>query len=73
MVTNVIGFMDGVSLSSECTDERIEQNLFYCGYDCDTMINNVMVSGPDGKYFFAQSTILGVGQMANLLLNSLIL
>ena len=25
-VDDIIGFMDGVSFSSECTDERIEQN-----------------------------------------------
>jgi hypothetical protein len=31
----------------------IEQNAFYCGYDCDTMVNNVFAYGPDGKVFFA--------------------
>ena len=30
-VDDIIGFMDGVSLSAKCTDERIEQNAFYCG------------------------------------------
>ncbi len=52
-VDDIIGFMDGVSFLSECTDERIEQNNFYCGYDCDTTINNVFAFGPDGKVFFA--------------------
>ena len=52
-VDDVIGFMDGVSLSSECTDERVEQNAFYCGYDSDTMVNNIFAYGPDGKVFFA--------------------
>ena len=52
-VDDIIGFMDGVSFSSECTDERIEQNAFYCGYDCDTTVNNVFAFGPDGKVFFA--------------------
>jgi hypothetical protein len=51
-VTDVIGFMDGVSLTSECTDERLTQNAFYCGYSCDTMVNNVFAFGPDGKVFF---------------------
>ena len=37
----------------ECTSERIQQNAFYCGYDCDTMVNNVFAYGPDGKVFFA--------------------
>ena len=52
-VTNVIGFMDGVSFATECTDEHVEQNAYYCGYDCDTMVNNVFIFGPDGKIFFA--------------------
>ncbi len=53
LVDDVIGFMDGVSLSLKCTNERVEQNAFYCGYDSDTMVNNVFVYGPDGKVFFA--------------------
>jgi hypothetical protein len=53
LVDDLIGFMDGVSIPAECTDERFEQNAFYCGYDCDTMVNNVFAYGPDGKVFFA--------------------
>ena len=53
IVDDIIGFMDGVSIPAECTDERMEQNAFYCGYDCDTMVNNVFAYGPDGKVFFA--------------------
>jgi len=44
--------MDGLGLATEMTNERIEQNVYYCGYDCDTMVNNVLVFGPDGKVFF---------------------
>jgi hypothetical protein len=51
-ISNVIGFMDGLELATEMTDERIEQNAYYCGYYCDTMVNNVLVFGPDGKVFF---------------------
>jgi hypothetical protein len=51
-VRNVIGFMDGVLLMSECTDERLTQNALYCCYSCYTMVNNVFVHGPDGKVFF---------------------
>ena len=51
-VTNVIGFMDGLGLTTVCTDERLTQNVYYCGYDWDTMVNNVLVFGPDGKVFF---------------------
>jgi hypothetical protein len=50
-VNNIIGFMDGLGLTTECTDERITQNAYYCGYDCDTMVNNVLVFRPDGKVF----------------------
>jgi hypothetical protein len=51
-VDDVIGFMDGLSLSSECTDERNTQNAYYCGYDCITMVNNLFAYGPDDKIFF---------------------
>ena len=51
MVTNVIGFMDGLGLTTECTDKRLTQNAYYCGYDCDKMVNNVLVFGPDGKVY----------------------
>ena len=48
-VDDIIGFMDGVSFPAECTDKQVKQNAFYCGYDCDTMVNNVFSYGPDGK------------------------
>jgi hypothetical protein len=51
-ISNVIGFMDGLGLAIEMTDKRIQQNAYYCGYNCDTMINNVLVFSPDGKVFF---------------------
>jgi hypothetical protein len=51
LADDVIGFMDGVSFQSECTSECIQQNAFYCGYDCDTMVNNVFTFGHDGKFF----------------------
>ena len=47
-ITDIIGFVDGVSFSSECTSEHVKQNAFYCGYDCDTMVNNVFTYGLDG-------------------------
>jgi len=53
LVNDIIGFMDGVSFSAQSTDERVEQNALYCGYDCDTTVNNVFAYGPDGKVFFA--------------------
>ena len=56
LVDDVIGFMDGASIPAECTDERFEQNVLYCGYDCDTMVNNMFAYGPDGKVFFCSGT-----------------
>jgi hypothetical protein len=53
LVDDIIGFMDGVSFPTECTSERVQQNAFYCGYHCDTMVNNVFAYGPDGIVFFA--------------------
>ena len=53
MVDDILGFLDGVLFLVQCTDERIRQNAMYCGYNCDTMVNNVFAYGPDGKVFFA--------------------
>ncbi len=52
MISNVIGFIDGLGLATEMTDKRIQQNAYYCRYNCNTMIINVLVFGPDGKVFF---------------------
>jgi hypothetical protein len=62
-ISNVIGFMDGLGLAMEMTDKRIQQNACYCGYNCNTMISNVLVFGPDGKVFFVPLIIRGAGQM----------
>ena len=62
-ISTVIGFMDGLGLATEMTSERLQQNAYYCGYDCDTMVNNVLVFGPDGKVFFAQLISRGAGRM----------
>jgi hypothetical protein len=50
-VDDVIGFLDGLSLTSECSSEVIEQNAMYNGYHSDTMVNNIFAYGPDGKVF----------------------
>ncbi len=63
LADDVIGFMDGVSSQTECTSKHVEQNAFYCGYDCNTMVSNVFAFGPDGKVFLPQLTFLEVGLM----------
>jgi hypothetical protein len=45
--------MDGVFFSTECTSKQVQQNAFYCDYDCNTTVNNVLAYGPDSKVFFA--------------------
>jgi heme exporter protein D len=50
-VDNVIGFMDGLSLTSECTSEMLKHNSMYNGYHSNTMGNNLIAYGPDGKVF----------------------
>ena len=62
-ISDVIGFMDGLGLATEVTDKRIQQNAYYCGYDCDTMVNNILVFGPDGNVLFVPLIIQGAGQM----------
>ncbi len=52
LVNDIIGLMDGFSFLTGCTNEREQQNAFYCVYDCDTMVSNVFAYGPDGKVFF---------------------
>jgi hypothetical protein len=53
LADDVIDFMDGVSFQTECTSKCVQQNVLYCGYNCDTMVNNVFAFGPNGKVFFA--------------------
>jgi hypothetical protein len=59
MVNDIIGFLDRVLFPVQCTDKQIRQNAMYCGYDCDTMVNNVFAYGPDGKVFFAAINFSG--------------
>jgi hypothetical protein len=41
LVSNVIGFIDGLSLPVKCSDDMYLQNGAYNGYHHDTMCNNV--------------------------------
>jgi hypothetical protein len=52
VVDDVIGFMDGMSLTSECTSEPVVQNSIYSGYHSETMVNNLFAYGPDGRVIF---------------------
>jgi hypothetical protein len=65
---NVIGFMDGLGLMTECMVERVMQSAYYCGYNCNTTVTNVLAFGPDGKVFSVPLIILGVWSMEHSLL-----
>jgi hypothetical protein len=53
MIGDVIGFLDGVSIPTECTSEENEQNAMFDSYTCDTTVNNVLAFGPDDKVFLS--------------------
>ena len=53
LAEDVIGFMDGLSLPWACDPDEYIQNSYYNAYHADTMVNNVMAYGPDGKGFLA--------------------
>ncbi len=53
LLDDVIVFMDGVSLPTECTSEENEHNAMYDGYTCNTTVNNVLAYGHDGKVFLS--------------------
>jgi hypothetical protein len=71
-VDDVIGFMDGVSLTSKCTSEPVVQNSMYSGYHSDTMVNNLFAYAPDETLIFCAINFLGSWYdgsiMANILL-----
>jgi hypothetical protein len=52
-VDNVIGFVDGVSLQTQCSSDPAIQSSFYNGYHHDTMVNNVFAFSPEGKIIMA--------------------
>ena len=51
IANDVIGFMDRLSLHSECNSNTVEQNAMYSGYHSDTMVNNIFTNAADGKVF----------------------
>jgi len=53
LVDNIIGFVDGVSIPVQCSDDASMQNAAYNGYHHDTACNNVFAFAPTGKIIFA--------------------
>lgn len=58
-VNNVIGFVDGLSVSVQCTDETLTQNAYYNGYHHDTHVNNVFAFSAKGKIIYASYNFPG--------------
>ena len=52
-VDDVIGFLDGVSLHVQCSDDPLAQAENYNGYQGDTMVNNIFLFSPEGKVIYA--------------------
>ena len=52
-IDDVIGFLDGMSIPVQCSDDPIIQNAFFNGYHQDTMVNNIFLFSPEGKILFA--------------------
>jgi hypothetical protein len=52
-ITNVIGFVDGLSVPVQCSDDVSEQNAMYNGYYHDTTCKHVFAFDPEGKIVFA--------------------
>lgn len=58
-VANCIGFVDGCSIATQCTDEPDAQSSHYNGYYHDTAVNNVFAFAPNGKIIYACLNIPG--------------
>ena len=52
LIKNVIGFVDGLSLACQCSDNQLLQNAAYNGYSHDTSCNNVFAFSPEGKVMY---------------------
>jgi hypothetical protein len=70
-VDDVIGFMDGVSLTSECTSKPLVQNSMYSGYHSDTMVNHLLAYAPDGKKIFCAINFPGSWHDGSIMANVL--
>ena len=68
---DVIGVMDGVSLTSECTSEPVVQNSMYSGYHSDIMVNNLFAYGPDGRVINCAINFPGSWHDGSIRVNSL--
>lgn len=59
LVTNCIGFVDGLAIPIECSGDMEEQAKYYNGYQGTTTVNNVFAFSPTGKIMFAAINYVG--------------
>lgn len=59
LVTNAIGFIDGLALRVCCSSDIQEQNAYYNGWHGDTYVNNFLAFLPKGKVIFASINYFG--------------
>ena len=59
LVDDIIGLFDGVAFHSESTSETMEQHAMYYHYHGDTMVNNIVSYGADGKVYLCGLNFLG--------------
>ena len=52
-VHDVIGFLDGVQLPAQCSEQKEAQSVNYNGYKHDTFSNTVYLFAPTGKIIYA--------------------
>ena len=53
LTRNVIGFVDGLALHVQCSEDIEEQAAAHNGHYKDSMCNNVLAFSPEGKVFYA--------------------
>jgi hypothetical protein len=57
----MIGFIDGLALTTECTSEAINLNAIYNGYHSDKVFNNIFAYVTKRKVFLCIFNFPGIG------------
>ena len=52
-LTNIFGFVDGLSVPCQTSSDQFEQNAYYNGWKAGTFVNNIFVFSSEGKIVFA--------------------
>jgi len=52
-LTNIFGFVDGLSVPCQTSTDQFEQNAYYNGWKAGTFVSNIFVFSTEGKIVFA--------------------